>query len=311
LLGCNWWAQCCYHDKKSESAWCKGCKRRAELVENFEQGVKSCLKNTPEEADLSAAKKIIQSFVPKFSIDVQYGDKINNWKKIVLLQAPGDADEFKEPLSNLVVGGTLNVSRDALEADIPLRFFPRVITPQAAMALQESGITCLDLRSNPYLLRLPTADLCTINTLRQLECSGCPRLYSPPPEVAESNGRDVMQFLRQCVENGALNESLAVVFIGDGEAGKTSSAKALMNEEGNTAGPIGKDMRTVGSLSPCLSKPPCPPRVCIIYHFVLNLSYLILEYFPLNPTFCMSIKILGCSFCRGYFAVEGMLGSPV
>jgi hypothetical protein len=25
----------------------------------------------------------------------------------------------------------------------------------------------------------------------------------------------------------------------------------------------------------------------------------------------MSIKILGCSFCRGYFAVEGMLGSPV
>ncbi len=48
------------------------------------------------------------------------------------------------------------------------------------------------------------------------------------------------------VKNGAINDSLSVFFIGDGEVGKTSLRMSLMNEEENIAIKIGKDTRTVG-----------------------------------------------------------------
>ena len=54
-----------------------------------------------------------------------------------------------------------------------------------------------------------------------------------------------MDFLRDCVNNGTLNESLALFLVGGGECGKTSVKKALVNKA-NIAERIDKDTRTVG-----------------------------------------------------------------
>ena len=55
-----------------------------------------------------------------------------------------------------------------------------------------------------------------------------------------------MLFLRACEKDSGVNTDLALFLVGDGEAGKTSVMKALMNDKGNTAEHIGKDTRTVG-----------------------------------------------------------------
>ena len=129
---------------------------------------------------------------------------------------------------------------------IPAEFLLRRITEHAAVALRDSGIKCLDVRSNLNLLKLPVLELCRISTLQQIKCSGCPNLLSLPIEVAENGGVEAMQFLREYVENGAENNSISLFFLGEGEIGKTSLTLALMNEENNTADEIGKDTRTVG-----------------------------------------------------------------
>merc|ERR1719199_1870930 len=48
------------------------------------------------------------------------------------------------------------------------------------------------------------------------------------------------------MEQGQVNDSLALFFVGSGECGKTSVKHALVNEEANVAPAIGKDTRTVG-----------------------------------------------------------------
>ena len=129
---------------------------------------------------------------------------------------------------------------------VPSALMAQTITPQAAAALQSSGIKCLDVSDHPHLAQLAAQKICSISTLKELECSGCPHWISPPPEVAENGGRESMQFLRECMQDGGVNKELALFLIGDGEAGKTSVMRALMNEAGNTAESIGKDTRTVG-----------------------------------------------------------------
>ena len=146
---------------------------------------------------------------------------------------------------------------------VPSALMAQTITPQAAAALQSSGIKCLDVSDNPHLAQLAAQELCSISTLKELECPGCSQLISPPPEVAEHpawnkgrgresmqflqrSRRESMQFLRECIQDGGVNKELALFLIGDGEAGKTSVMRALMNEAGNTAESIGKDTRTVG-----------------------------------------------------------------
>ena len=82
-----------------------------------------------------------------------------------------------------------------------------------------------------------------------LECAGCPLLDLPPAEVADGGGTESMRFLRECFTDGAMNQSLALFLIGDGEAGKTNVMPALMNEQGSppdVSPLIGKDTRTIG-----------------------------------------------------------------
>ena len=101
----------------------------------------------------------------------------------------------------------------------------RNITKEAAAALSSIGIQCLNVQSNPRLVKLPVKELCDIPSLLKLECTGCPRLESPPMEVAEQGATLSMDFLRDCVNNGTLNESLALFLVGGGECGLTVARK--------------------------------------------------------------------------------------
>ena len=139
----------------------------------------------------------------------------------------------------------IKIERDQFFA-IPMSLCVRILSPHSALMLQSSGIACLDLRLNPHLAKLPAKELCDIRSLKKLECADCPLLEWPPTEVAKNGGVQSIQFHQDCAENGTLNESLALFLIGDGEVGKTSVMRALINEEENTAGKIGKDTRTVG-----------------------------------------------------------------
>ena len=239
-------------------------------MEKFVEGVKSCLQQGSGVDALSAASQKITSFKTEDSngpVIAQHRATINKWHTVVLIQSldGSKVDELKLLIPQVIRGGKLDLSKSFLEPDVPTRFFPDAISPHAAIALRDSGITCLDVRSNPYLLQLPLKELCDISTLQRLECAGCLRLYAPPSEVVEDGGAEVMSFLRACIKDGALNDSLALVFLGDGETGKTSTTRALMNMEGNTAGKIAKDTRTVGSLfslpgsTPNLARPPNDP----------------------------------------------------
>jgi len=156
-----------------------------------------------------------------------------------------NAEDFKQLIDDK--GNLDAAAREGKQYEhVPSPLMAKTITPQAAEALQSSGIKCLDVRSNPHLEQLAAQKLCRISTLERLECSGDPNLISPPPEVAKGGGAESMRFLRAWEKDGGVNTELALFLVGDGEAGKTSVMKALMNEKGNTAEHIGKDTRTVG-----------------------------------------------------------------
>jgi len=150
----------------------------------------------------------------------------------------------------LIRDGTLDacpVSEDDTK-QMPYGLCARLITPHAIQVLDSCKMQCLDIRSNPHIFKVPAEVLCK-SSIRMLECAGCPLLDSPPAEVADRGGTESMRFLRECFTDGAMNQSLALFLIGDGEAGKTSVMRAIMNEEGSppdVSPAIAKDTRTVG-----------------------------------------------------------------
>ncbi len=163
---------------------------------------------------------------------------------LLLASDLGSTADFKRLLRD----GTLDASPTSGEKKdhISTALCARVITSHAAAVILSSDIKCLDVRGNSRLVKMPVEELSSISTLQGIECSGCPRLLSIPLEVAEKGGSETLSFARDCVKNGAINDSLSVFFIGDGEVGKTSLRMSLMNEKENTAIKIGKDTRTVG-----------------------------------------------------------------
>jgi hypothetical protein len=88
----------------------------------------------------------------------------------------------------------------------------RSITLHAAAALSSSGIKFIDVRDNLRLLTMPTKELSSIRTLEGIDCSGCPHLCIPL-EVVEQGGSETLLFLRDCVKNGAINDTLSIFFI--------------------------------------------------------------------------------------------------
>jgi hypothetical protein len=94
--------------------------------------------------------------------------------------------------------------------------------------------------------RLPQNTIAEVLTsLSELYCSGCPSLWSPPPEICQQGGKAPVDFIRAVKLNGKFNLNMNLFLIGDGEAGKTSLIMALRSKSDH-AHYIRNDHRTVG-----------------------------------------------------------------
>lgn len=107
------------------------------------------------------------------------------------------------------------------------------------------SLTSINVSNNKYITSLPIKSLCQLELLEELECTNCPSLLSPPPEVCLQGGKAVMNFIREVNSNGQPNKSITIFLIGNGESGKTSILSALRSKS-NTSESIDTDSRTVG-----------------------------------------------------------------
>ena len=84
-----------------------------------------------------------------------------------------------------------------------------------------------------------------MHSLEGLECRACPKLFSPPEEVAVRGGKATMAFVRGIVRQGLENTTMPLFFLGDTCGGKTSLINALCSKSGKSPA-ISKHMRTIG-----------------------------------------------------------------
>ena len=80
------------------------------------------------------------------------------------------------------------------------------------------------------LEKLPIAEFLALPSLKLLSCKGNPRLYSPPPEIANQGGEAVVQYLRKASpqEGGIFNKDIGLILIGNEESGKTSMVNMVI-----------------------------------------------------------------------------------
>ena len=107
------------------------------------------------------------------------------------------------------------------------------------------NLISIDISNNTKIEKIPVNEICSMPNLVEFKCENCPKLISPPMEVAAQGGEAVMGFLHDLNKSGELNESMVIFLIGDGECGKTSLLNALKSSD-NKAMKICKDTRTVG-----------------------------------------------------------------
>ncbi|KAJ1422440.1 hypothetical protein B484DRAFT_114445 [Ochromonadaceae sp. CCMP2298] len=81
--------------------------------------------------------------------------------------------------------------------------------------------------------------------LTSVDCTGV-KIASPPQEIVKQGPPAVARYILDLEDGADENTDVLLMFIGDGEAGKTSTLLALKNTESNTARPIGVDDRTIG-----------------------------------------------------------------
>ena len=65
---------------------------------------------------------------------------------------------------------------------VPNLFAMRRIAP--GLSLLDGLLTALDVSGHPHLQTVPVRELVEIKSLNTFECQRCPRLFSPPPEIA-------------------------------------------------------------------------------------------------------------------------------
>lgn len=99
--------------------------------------------------------------------------------------------------------------------------------------------------SNMKLTALPVVAMGKLRKLVSLDCSGI-KLASPPSEIVQRGPVAVATYIKDLGEGAEKNCDVLLMFIGDGEAGKTSTLKSLKNSESNVAGEIDVDDRTIG-----------------------------------------------------------------
>jgi len=106
-------------------------------------------------------------------------------------------------------------------------------------------LIALDVSDNPELEMVPLKSLALMHSLESLECKNCPRLFSPPEEVACRGGKAVMSFIRGVIRKGQQNTQMPLFMLGDVGAGKTSVIRSLM-AGGQSCAYIPPSDRTVG-----------------------------------------------------------------
>ena len=144
---------------------------------------------------------------------------------------------------NINFGGGLSKKIDFLTSldlhSCNLKLFP------PAILMLSSLLQSLNISDNQELEEIPARELCSMKSLNSLECAGCPNLLMPPVEVAAQGGERSMQFLQEVMRSGRPNILMTLVFIGNGEAGKTSTIRALTSRNDKTVR-IREQSRTVG-----------------------------------------------------------------
>jgi hypothetical protein len=109
---------------------------------------------------------------------------------------------LEDPSRPFLKKGTLDASpRLAGETVLHQNACVKIITPHAAQALQSCGIKCLNLEFNPHLTAVPVKELCSVESLKELQCKGCSSFTTIPQEVAEKGGIVTMARLHiKCFE---------------------------------------------------------------------------------------------------------------
>ena len=135
-----------------------------------------------------------------------------------------------------------------LAPDLALLFgleMPKHIRELLRWVLRLHGLVSLNLSGCSQIESLPYEELIKFPFLRSLDLSGCDKLWSPPQEIRCQGGKATLQFLKDVKKSGKFNETMNLLLLGDGEAGKTSVIMALKSES-NRAAYIRADHRTVG-----------------------------------------------------------------
>ena len=86
----------------------------------------------------------------------------------------------------------------------------------------DAALTKIDLSNNVWLEHVPVDELVDLASLTSIECRGCRRLFSPPPEISDMGGAAVVAYLRFARDSGHFNTSIEMIAVGNGESGKTS-----------------------------------------------------------------------------------------
>jgi len=106
-------------------------------------------------------------------------------------------------------------------------------------------LVSLDISNNPALKKIPSKELCSITSLKYLECVGSPKVRAIPPEVAKLGGVQTLEYMQSAASESEENKELQIIVLGSGEAGKSSLINCITSAD-NTSVQIHEDARTVG-----------------------------------------------------------------
>ena len=145
---------------------------------------------------------------------------------LFILRSDGIVDLSVSPEAQMAAcierGKTVPVklSRCTISALLRMRSFA---TARGLVALgPDAALTKIDLSNNLWLEHVPVDELVNLAFLTSIECRGCRRLFSPPPEISDMGGAAVVAYLRFACDSGHFNTSIEMIAVGNGESGKTS-----------------------------------------------------------------------------------------
>jgi internalin A len=167
----------------------------------------------------------------------------------------GGGGEWPDAFRQMQGLTSLTVCKPLNSGPVPSVLF--TLTNLTHLTLRDSGFTFLSESvtqpenlqeldmTNVKLTKLPLVLMSKMHKLTSVDCSGV-KIASPPAEIAKQGPTAVARYILDLEDGVDENTDVLLMFIGDGEAGKTSTLLAVKNTESNTARPIGVDDRTIG-----------------------------------------------------------------